>query len=32
MNIQGIIEKLNVCTVALTKGNTELKTLGLISA
>ena len=25
MNIQGIVEKLNACTVALSKGNTELK-------
>ncbi len=32
MNIQGIVEKLNACTVALSKGNTELKTLGLMKA
>nr|WP_315066483.1 hypothetical protein [uncultured Clostridium sp.] len=32
MNIQGIVEKLNACTVTLSKGNTELKTLGLMKA
>lgn len=29
MNSQGIIESLNLCIVALDKGSTELKTLGL---
>lgn len=29
MNLQGIMESLNLCIVALGKGSTELKTLGL---
>lgn len=32
MNLQGIMEELNICTLALNKGNSKLKTLGLMKA